>query len=65
MCHYELSDLNVVRVFLPPPSRHVVSHHEKAGEAAVQPHLPAGLLAATQHFPAASSPGPHQCRTQW
>ena len=49
----------------PPPSRHVLSYHEEAREAAVQPHLPAGLLATTQHFPSASSPGPNRCRTQW
>lgn len=46
-------------------SRHVLSYHEEAGEAAVQPHLPAGLVTTTQHFPSASSPGPNRCRTQW
>lgn len=45
--------------------RDVLSHNEEAGKAAVQPHFPTGLLAATQHFLSASSPRPIRRGTQW
>lgn len=66
---YFLTQLTYIDVFgffcYFSPSRYVFTHHEEAREAAVQPHLPAGLLATTQHFFSASSPRPNRCGTQW